>query len=43
MKKIIAIMLIICGLGLGFFVVPSFLENAPWNSTLTGVQKGNAL
>lgn len=41
MKKIIAIMLIICGLGLGFFVVPSFLENAPWNSTLTGVQKGN--
>ena len=41
MRKVIAIMLIVCGFGLGYFVVPSYIEYAPWNDELSDVQKGN--
>jgi len=41
MKKILALIMIICGLGVGFFGIPSILGDATWNDLTSKVKDGD--
>lgn len=41
MKKLLALVLMICGLGLGFFGIPSFLGDNAWNDVMSKVKSGD--
>ena len=41
MKKLLALVLIICGLGLGFFGIPSVLGDNAWNDVITKAKSGD--
>ena len=41
MRKIIAVILMICGLGIGFFVIPSLTGSLQWNNAVSGIKEGD--
>ena len=41
MKKILGLVLIICGLGLGFFGIPSIIGNNAWDEVISKVKSGD--
>ena len=41
MKKLLGLVLIICGLGIGFFGIPSVLGDSAWNDVISKVKNGD--
>ena len=41
MKKLLGLVLIICGLGIGFFGIPSVIGNNAWNDVISNVKSGD--
>lgn len=41
MKKIAALLFIVCGLAFGFFMIPSFMGDGEWNDIISKVKDGD--
>lgn len=40
MKKLLSLVLIVCGLGIGFFGIPSIMGNSSWNDAVSKIESG---